>query len=90
MNEIKSKEKEMKQLVCEMCGSTDLIKQDGFFACQNCGTKMALTKLAEKIHFSDSMSNEVLSDLEEEIAEKVKKLKTTDKKTEIIKINLEE
>ncbi len=51
---------------------------------------MALTKLAEKIHFSDSMSNEVLSDLEEEIAEKVKKLKTTDKKTEIIKINLEE
>ena len=80
----------MKQLVCEMCGSTDLIKQDGFFTCQKKETKMALTKLAEKIHFSDSMSNEVLSDLEEEIAEKVKKLKTTDKKTEIIKINLEE
>lgn len=29
----------MKQLTCEMCGSTDLIKQDGVFVCQTCGTK---------------------------------------------------
>ena len=29
----------MKQLTCEMCGGTDLIKQDGVFVCQNCGTK---------------------------------------------------
>ena len=29
----------MKQLTCEMCGSTDLLKQDGMFVCQNCGTK---------------------------------------------------
>ena len=29
----------MKKLVCEMCGSNDLIKQDGLFVCQNCGTK---------------------------------------------------
>ena len=32
----------MKQLVCEMCGSTDLIKQDGVFVCQSCGTKYSL------------------------------------------------
>lgn len=32
----------MKQLVCEMCGSTDLIKQDGVFVCQNCGTKYSV------------------------------------------------
>ena len=24
----------MKQLTCEMCGSTDLVKQDGIFVCQ--------------------------------------------------------
>lgn len=29
----------MKQLTCEMCGGTDLIKQDGVFVCQNCGCK---------------------------------------------------
>lgn len=32
----------MKQLTCEMCGSTDLIKQDGFFVCQTCGTKYSV------------------------------------------------
>ena len=32
----------MKQLVCEMCGSTDLIKQDGVFVCQSCGTKYSV------------------------------------------------
>ena len=29
----------MKALVCEMCGSQDLVKQDGMYVCQNCGTK---------------------------------------------------
>ena len=29
----------MKAIVCEMCGSNDLIKQDGVYVCQNCGTK---------------------------------------------------
>ena len=29
----------MKALVCEMCGSQDLVKTDGMFICQNCGTK---------------------------------------------------
>ena len=32
----------MKQLVCEMCGGTDLVKQDGVFICQNCGTKYSV------------------------------------------------
>lgn len=32
----------MKQLTCEMCGSTDLVKQDGFFVCQTCGTKYSV------------------------------------------------
>ena len=32
----------MKQLACEMCGGTDIAKQDGFFVCQNCGMKYSV------------------------------------------------
>ena len=52
----------------------------------NADTKMALTKLAEKIRFSDPMSNEVLADIEAEITAKVKELKTAENKAEIIKV----
>ena len=29
----------MKTLKCEMCGGNQLLKQDGVFVCQNCGTQ---------------------------------------------------
>lgn len=29
----------MQSLKCEMCGSNDIIKQDGLYVCQHCGTK---------------------------------------------------
>jgi len=32
----------MKKLSCEMCGSPDVIKQEGLFVCQNCGTKYSV------------------------------------------------
>ncbi|MDR3001228.1 MAG: TFIIB-type zinc finger domain-containing protein [Fibromonadaceae bacterium] len=32
----------MKQLICEMCGGKELIKQDGIFVCQSCGTKYSV------------------------------------------------
>lgn len=32
----------MKALVCEMCGSPNLVKQKGLFVCQNCGTKYSV------------------------------------------------
>lgn len=32
----------MKRLVCEMCGGTDLIKDNGVFVCQNCGCKYSI------------------------------------------------
>lgn len=35
----------MKKLVCEVCGSTDLVKQDGLFVCQHCGTKYTLDEV---------------------------------------------
>lgn len=32
----------MNELVCEMCGSNDIIKQDGLYVCQSCGTKYSV------------------------------------------------
>ena len=32
----------MKQLTCKMCGSTELLKQEGVFVCQTCGTKYSV------------------------------------------------
>ena len=32
----------MKKLTCEMCGSTEMLKQDGVFVCQTCGTKYSV------------------------------------------------
>ena len=32
----------MKQLTCEMCGSTDLMKDGGVFVCQKCGCKYSV------------------------------------------------
>lgn len=47
-------------------------------------TKAELTRLAEKISFSDPMSNEQLMDLENKISTKVLKLKAATNKVEII------
>ena len=38
----------MNQLICEMCGGSDLIKQDGVFVCQYCGAKYSVEE-AKKI-----------------------------------------
>lgn len=35
----------MKRLTCEICGSTDLIKQDGVFVCQSCGCKYTVEEV---------------------------------------------
>ena len=32
----------MKALACEMCGSNDVVKQDGLYVCQHCNTKYTL------------------------------------------------
>lgn len=29
----------MQKIVCELCGSNDVVKQDGVYVCQHCGTK---------------------------------------------------
>lgn len=32
----------MKAMICEMCGSSELVKQNGMFVCQYCGTKYSV------------------------------------------------
>ena len=32
----------MNELICEMCGSNEVVKQDGLFVCQSCGTKYSV------------------------------------------------
>lgn len=39
----------MQKIVCELCGSNDLIKQDGMFVCQHCGTKYTLEEAKKLI-----------------------------------------
>ena len=51
---------------------------------QNPEIKTSLTRLAERIRYSDPMSNVALADLEAKIQEKVTALRTADYKLEII------
>ena len=51
---------------------------------QNPEIKTSLTRLAEKIRYSDPMSNVALADLEARIQEKVLELKTADHKSKLI------
>ena len=49
----------MKQLKCEMCGSADLIKQDGVFVCQSCGCKYSVEEAKKMmVEVSGSVSIE--------------------------------
>ena len=54
----------MKALVCEICGSQDLIKQEGMYVCQSCGTKYTVEEAKKmliegsvKIDNSDKVAN---------------------------------
>ena len=54
----------MKAMVCEMCGSNDLMKKDGAFVCQHCGTKYSVEEAKKlfvegivKIDHSDEIRN---------------------------------
>lgn len=40
--------KQLKSMICELCGSNEFIKDDGFFVCQHCNTKYT-TEEAKKL-----------------------------------------
>ena len=39
----------MNRIFCEVCNSNDLIKQDGVFVCQSCGTKYSLEEIKKQL-----------------------------------------
>ena len=52
----------MKAMVCELCGSNDIVKQDDYFVCQHCGTKYTLEEARKligtvKIDTSEELKN---------------------------------
>ena len=50
----------MKAIVCEMCNSNDVVKQDGMYVCQSCGTKYSTDeakKLMVEIDNSEKVKN---------------------------------
>ena len=67
----------MKQLTCEMCGGTDLMKQDVVFVCQNCGTKYSVEEAKKMI---EGKFSQMFPERKKEIDEKaggVKEVKVT-------------
>ena len=47
----------MQALKCEMCNSSDMIKQDGFYVCQSCGTKYTVEE-AKKLMLEGTVNVE--------------------------------
>ncbi|MBR5569756.1 MAG: TFIIB-type zinc finger domain-containing protein [Oscillospiraceae bacterium] len=63
----------MKQLKCEMCGGTDLVKQDGLFICQSCGVKYSVEE-AKKMMVEIDGTVEVKGTVKVDHTDKVKNL----------------
>lgn len=53
----------MKPLICEMCGSHDIVKKDGYFVCQACETKYTVEE-ARKMMGSDTVKIDNTAKLE--------------------------
>ena len=47
----------MKELVCKMCNSNEIIKQDDLYVCESCGTKYT-TEEAEKLFVEVVLKND--------------------------------
>ncbi len=61
----------MKRMVCEMCGNTELLKQDGVFVCQSCGTQYSVEeakKMMVEIEGSVEVQGTVRVDNTDQIA----------------------
>lgn len=63
----------LKALTCEMCGSTDMLKQNGVFVCQSCGTKYSLEE-AKRMMIAGTVN--VAGIVKVDMSEKLKNLYT--------------
>ena len=39
----------MKKIICEICGSSDMMKQEGVFVCQSCGCKYSAEEIRKML-----------------------------------------
>lgn len=53
----------MQKIKCEMCGSGELVKKDGYFVCQNCGTKYTIEE-AQKLIVEGTVKIDESEDLQ--------------------------
>ena len=73
----------MKVIKCELCGGTEMIKQDGLFVCQTCGTKYSVEdakKMMIEVEGDDnrSVSRRELSSELDNLYEIARRAKDTD------------
>ena len=61
---IERKESRMQKLACEMCGGNDIVKENGLYVCQHCGTKYTVEEAKQlfingtvKIDYSQKLEN---------------------------------
>lgn len=64
----------MKTLTCKMCGSTQLIEENGMYLCQSCGTKYSASELENRNKTDKTPSPEILKK-EAEKQEEIKRLR---------------
>lgn len=64
----------MKTLTCKMCGSTQLIEENGMYLCQSCGTKYSASELDDRNKTDETPSPEILKE-EVETQEEIKRLR---------------
>ena len=64
----------MKTLTCKMCGSTQLIEENGMYLCQSCGTKYSASELDDSNKTDETPSPEMLKK-EAEKQEEIKRLR---------------
>ncbi|MBQ8703019.1 MAG: TFIIB-type zinc finger domain-containing protein [Bacteroidales bacterium] len=61
----------MKTLTCEMCGSTNMVKEDGMYMCKSCGTKYSVEE-ARKMMMDDN--NAPISTVKVDTSDELKNL----------------
>ena len=52
----------MRQLACEICGSTDVVKQGDYFVCQECGCKYTVQETKNIIGDNNQRKNDDASE----------------------------
>ena len=56
----------MKKIVCEVCGSSNIVKKEGYFVCQDCGVKYEVSEVKKLLSECEEENTQIASDIEQE------------------------